>query len=237
MLVGNHIAGEATVLQIDQREARARYEQELAEEQRRRKERERELWERITAATPFDLTVRTDAHSMLDGPLRHAAAAIDLLTGAGRQHPAGRALCEGITHTNLMVLSEPVDAHATCHRCVHAAAVARPADGPEPPTKKERQALERVEAGAVFTFEHAQGFEIRDTSKRSRSPGGDQGRKVTAVMKRLHARGWVENDAEATDSPQGDCGWRWNLTGLGAAALAIPAVPRWVEDAERATAA
>ncbi|GKQ33565.1 hypothetical protein [Streptomyces sp. A012304] len=56
------------MLQIDQREALARYEQELVEEQRRRKERERELWERITAATPFDLTVRTDTHSKLDAP-------------------------------------------------------------------------------------------------------------------------------------------------------------------------
>ncbi|MFE0852214.1 hypothetical protein [Streptomyces mutabilis] len=225
------------MLQIDQREALARYEQELAGEQRRRKERERELWERITAATPFDLTVRTDTHSKLDAPLRHAAAAIDLLTGARRQHPAGRALCEGITHTNLMALSEPVNTHATCHRCVHAAAVARPADGPEPPTKKERQELERVEAGAVFTVEHPQGREIRDTSEQSRSPGGDYGRKVTAVMKRLHARGWVVSDAETTDSPWGGRGWRWNLTSLGAAALAIPAVPRWVEAAPSAPTA
>ncbi|MCX4682362.1 hypothetical protein OG413_45090 [Streptomyces sp. NBC_01433] len=217
------------MLQIDQREALARYEQELAGERRRRQERERELWERIIAAAPFALTVRTDARSVLDVPLRHAAAAIDLLTGDRRQHPAGRALCEGITHTHLMPLSEPVDAYATCHRCVHAAAVARPADGPEPPTRRERRELERVEAGAVFTVEHTEGPEIRDTSEQSRSPGGDQGRMVTAVMKRLHARGWVERDAEATDSLRGGCGWRWNLTSLGAAALALPAVPRWVE--------
>ncbi|MFD7861496.1 hypothetical protein [Streptomyces sp. NPDC059783] len=217
--------------QIDQREALARYEQEHAEEQRRRKEREREQWERITAAAPFALTVRTDTRSVLDVPLRHAAAAIDLLTGGCRQHPAGRALCEGVTHAHLMPLSEPIDAHATCHRCVHAAAVARPADGPEPPTRKERQELERVEAGAVFTIEHAEGPEIRDTSEQSRSPGGDQGRKVTAVMKRLHARGWVDSDAQVTDSPHGGCGWRWTLTDLGVAALAIPAVPRWVEAA------
>ncbi|MGC5266724.1 hypothetical protein ACPXCO_37555 [Streptomyces cyaneofuscatus] len=217
------------MLQIDQREALARYEQERAEERRRWQERERELWERITASAPFALTVRTDARSTLDVPLRHAAAAIDLLTGDRRQHPAGRALCEGITRTHLMSLSEPVDAHATCHRCVHAAAVVRPADGPEPPTKRERRELERVEAGAVFTVEHTEGSEIRDTSGQSRSPGGDQGRKVSAVMKRLHARGWVEPDAEATDSLRGGHGWRWNLTSLGAAALALPAVPRWVE--------
>ncbi|WP_247692314.1 hypothetical protein [Streptomyces sp. RK31] len=69
-------------------------------------------------------------------------------------------------------MSEPVDAHATFYRCVHAAALARPADGPEPQTKKGRQALERVEAESVFTVEHAQESESRDTSERSRSPGG-----------------------------------------------------------------
>ncbi|GKQ33564.1 hypothetical protein ALMP_01150 [Streptomyces sp. A012304] len=136
-----------------------------------------------------------------------------------------------------MALSEPVDAHATGHRCVHAAAVARPSSGPEPPTKKERQELERVEAGAVFTVEHPQGREIRDASEQSRSPGGDYGREVTAVMKRLHARGWVVSDAETTDSPWGGRRWRWNLTSLGAAALAIPAVPRWVEAAPSAPTA
>ncbi|MFE9250943.1 hypothetical protein [Streptomyces sp. NPDC007088] len=217
------------MLRIDQCEALARYEQERAEERRRQQERERALWERIAAAAPFALTVRTDARSVLDVPLQHAAAAIDLLTGACRQHPAGRALCEGIARTHLMSLSEPVDAYATCHRCVHAAAVARPADRPEPPTKSERRELERVEAGAVFTVEHTEGPEIRDTSEQSRSLGGDQGRKVTAVMKRLRARGWVEPDTEATDSLRGGRGWRWNLTSVGAAALALPAVPRWVE--------
>jgi hypothetical protein len=217
------------MLPFDQAQALANYKAELAEEARRRKERDRVLWQRIAAQVPFELTVRTDVHSTSPDPLRHGVPAIDLRTGGRRQHPAGRALCQGLQHSHLMELSAPLDSHATCMRCVHAAAVARPADAPGPPTRTERRELERVRAGAVFTIEHAEGPEIRDTSEQSRIPGGDQGRKVTAVIKRLHTRGWVDIDAAATESPRGARGRRWHLTRLGATALAIPAEPRWVE--------
>ncbi|MET9776182.1 hypothetical protein ABZ023_18310 [Streptomyces sp. NPDC006367] len=206
---------------VEERRLRQEAEELRARQAEERRAREQRRWDAALAAAGVEMTVRENTrHTGVRGSLRHAVPKDDLVSGRARKHPAGRALCETPGRANPLHLSDPVNAPATCHRCLDWMEKVRTLDAPAPPTAAERRLLELVNSGVVFTIRPAWGGPtIRDTSTRSNAAWGNLGRKVDAGVKKLKDKGWVRKDDEYSRTETGHFGDRWRLTEAGTAAL------------------
>jgi hypothetical protein len=207
---------------VEARKRRQEHEDLLAQKAKERREREKRRWDAAVAAAGVEMTVRENTrHSGVGRSLRHAAPKDDLVSGRSRKHPADRGLCETPGRSNPLHLSEPVDAPANCHRCLDYMEKVRPADAPAPPTAAEKRLLELIKSGVVFTLRPGRTNQpiVFDTSQRSTAAWGHLGRKVSAAVKKLEAKGWVVVDEQFSRTQADGMGWRWRLTDAGTAAL------------------
>lgn len=102
-------------------------QERLAQSRRDLNELDARRWARALEGTSVDLEVRENVHGrrygmgLNTGPLRHAVPLNDVWSGPAsrpRRHPAGRAVCETEGRAKPRVLSEPVQAPATCQSCL-----------------------------------------------------------------------------------------------------------------------
>lgn len=106
---------------------------EAAEQERRAKLRQRdeEAWKAAREQCTVEVEVRQNTTARVRGRggrenLGHAVPLVDAMSGRSRQHRAGRALCETSNRARPLALGEPVDAPATCVRCLAYAVAVRP---------------------------------------------------------------------------------------------------------------
>lgn len=112
------------------------HEHVLAERRAAEQLRLRQRWDAVLAdcAIPVEVRLNTRGSRRASGfgearHLGHIVALVDARSPR-RRHRAGRALCETTRRSSPLVLGEPVDEPATCHRCLDFASSARPATNP-----------------------------------------------------------------------------------------------------------
>lgn len=107
----------------DRQAARKREQQSTAARERQHlKDLERWVQARGECRVPVQVLPNTQGRrygtGMAEGPLRHAVPIHDAVSARGRQHPAGRALCESPRRAKPLHLGDPCDEPATCVRCL-----------------------------------------------------------------------------------------------------------------------
>ncbi|MFI5990244.1 hypothetical protein ACIBAC_00120 [Streptomyces sp. NPDC051362] len=125
---------------IEARKQLQEIEERRNQQAKERREREQCRWDTALAAAAagVDVAVRENTrHSGVNGALRHATPADDLVSGRSRKHLADRALCETARRANPLALSEPVDAPANCVRCLDYMGKVRPLTAPASPTSAQ----------------------------------------------------------------------------------------------------
>lgn len=151
--------------------------------------------------------------------LRHVVPDVEAVSATRRRHLPGRALCELPNRSKPLDLSdEPVDEPATCKSCLTYLSQIRPTGAParrQRPsshlTAAQRLLLDLIAEGKVVTIRHPRGgTDIRIPSQPSPAARcGMLGRKVTAQVRALEARGWAREGTSDTH------GKRWELTDSG----------------------
>lgn len=113
--------------------------QRREQDEARRRDAQRRLqqrWDEVRVQCAIPVEVRLNARGGRrtrgygsSGHLGHVVPLTDARSPR-RRHQAGRALCETSRRSTPLVLTDPVDEPATCHRCLDFARTAQPASGP-----------------------------------------------------------------------------------------------------------
>lgn len=116
---------------VDARADDDREDQEKAAARAERDEQDRAAWEKVAAGCAVELEVRRNGTTRIRfghrHQLGHAVPPVDVLSGDGRRHPAGRALCETEQRSKALDLSGEPGGPVTCGRCLAWVPKIRPA--------------------------------------------------------------------------------------------------------------